>query len=55
MRGGVATTTLRGVSLAGGVDLGAEVGGSGATLREVAGENRLDERAEDQLGTTATC
>jgi hypothetical protein len=41
--------------LAGGVDLSTKVGGSGATLREVAREDGLDERAEDQLGTTATC
>lgn len=43
----MATANLRGMSLAGGVDLGAEVGGSGATLREVAGEDGLDEGAED--------
>lgn len=37
------------MGLASGVDLGAEVGGSGARLGEVAGEDWLDEGAEDDL------
>ena len=41
--------------LAGRVGLGAEVGGGGARLREVAREDGLEEGAEDDLGTTAEC
>ena len=36
------------------VSLGTEVGGCLAALREEAGEDGLDERAEDDLGTTVT-
>ena len=36
------------------VSLGTEVGRSGTTLGEVAGEHWLDERPEDNLGTTLT-
>lgn len=46
-------TDLRG--LASGVGLSAEVGGSGASLGEVAREDGLEQRAEDHLGTTAAC
>ena len=46
-------TDLRG--LASGVGLSAEVGGSGASLGEVAREDGLEERAENHLSTTATC
>ena len=41
--------------LAGGVDLGTEVGGGGARLGEVAGEDGLDEGAEDDLSTAVGC
>jgi hypothetical protein len=44
---------LGSVGLASRVDLRAEVGGSGAGLGEVAGEDGLKERAEDNLGATA--
>ena len=47
--------SLGGVGLASGVDLGAEVGSGRAGLGEVAGEDGLDEGAEDDLGTTASC
>lgn len=40
------------MGLASRVDLGAEVGGGGARLGEVAGEDWLNERAEDDLGAT---
>lgn len=43
------------MGLASGVNLGTEVSGSRAAVGEVAGENGLDERAEDQLGTTVGC
>lgn len=46
---------LESVGLASRVNLGAEIGSSGPRLREVAGEDGLDERAEDDLGTTASC
>jgi hypothetical protein len=46
---------LGSVGLASRVDLRAEVGGSGAGLGEVAGEDGLKERAEDNLGATAKC
>lgn len=41
------------VGLAGGVGLGAEVCGGGAGLGEVAGEDGVEERAEDDLGAAA--
>jgi hypothetical protein len=43
------------VGLASGVDLGAEVGSGGARLREVAGEDGLEEGSEDNLGATIWC
>lgn len=43
------------MGLAGRVDLGAEIGGGGAGFREVAGEDGLEERAEDDLGATVSC
>jgi hypothetical protein len=46
---------LGSVGLASRVDLGTEVGGGGAGLGEVAGEDGLEERAEDDLGTTICC
>lgn len=46
-------SALRSMGLASSVGLGAEVGSGGAGLREVAGEDWLDEGAEDDLGTTA--
>jgi hypothetical protein len=45
-------TDLGRMGLASGVDLSAEVGSGGAGLGEVAGEDGLDERSEDNLGTT---
>lgn len=41
------------MGLASGISLSAKVGGGGARLGEVAGEDGLEERAEDNLGTTA--
>jgi hypothetical protein len=41
------------MGLASGVDLGAEVGSGGARLGEVAREDWLHERSENDLGTTA--
>jgi hypothetical protein len=43
---------LGSVRLASRVGLGAEVGSGGARLGEVAGEDGLDEGAEDDLGAT---
>ena len=45
--------SLGSVRLAGRVGLRAEVGGGRARLGKVAGENRLEKGAEDNLGTTA--
>jgi hypothetical protein len=45
-------TDLGRMGLASGVDLGAEVGSGGAGLGEVAGEDGLEERSEDDLGAT---
>lgn len=36
------------------INLGTEVGSSGTRSREVAGEDWLDERAEDDLSTTGS-
>lgn len=55
VRGAITTAALRGMGLAGSVGLGAKVGGSRARLREVAGEDRLKERAEDDLGAARSC
>lgn len=52
VRGTITMAALRDMGLASRVGLRAKVGGSGARLREVAGEDWLDERAEDDLGTT---
>jgi hypothetical protein len=46
---------LGSVGLASRVDLCAEVGSGGAGLGEVAGEDGLEERAEDDLGATTRC
>ena len=43
---------LHGVRLGRLVSLGAKIGGSGATLGEEAGEDRLDKGTEDNLSTT---
>lgn len=43
---------LKSVGLASRINLGTEIGGSRSGLREVAGEDGLDEGAEDDLGTT---
>ena len=43
------------MGLASRVDLGTEVGSGGAGLGEVAGEDGLEERAEDDLGATVQC
>lgn len=43
------------MGLASRVDLGAEVGGGGAGLGEVAGEDWLEKRAEDDLGAAVGC
>lgn len=51
----VVATSLQGVGLASRVGLSAEVGRGGATLREVAGEDGLEEGSEDDLGTTTKC
>lgn len=40
------------MGLAGGVDLGAEVGSGRARVGEVAREDGLEEGSEDDLGTT---
>ena len=52
---GVHKRRLKSVGLASRVNLGAEIGSSGSRLREVAGEDGLNEGAEDDLGTTARC
>ena len=44
---------LQVMRLAGRIGFGAEVGSRRATFGEVAGEDGLDERSEDNLGTTA--
>lgn len=44
---------LRSMGLASGIGLSAKVGGSGARLGEVAGEDWLDEGAEDDLSAAA--
>lgn len=49
----VIAASLQSVGLASRIGLGAEVGRGGAALGEVAGEDRLEERTEDDLGTTA--
>jgi hypothetical protein len=49
----VVAASLQAVGLASRVGLGAEVGRGGAALGEVAGEDRLEEGPEDNLGTTA--
>jgi len=46
------STCLQGLVRGGRVGLGAQVGGRRAGAREVAGEDRLDEGAEDELGST---
>ena len=43
------------MGLAGGVDLGAEVGRGRARVGEVAGEDGLEEGSEDDLGTAVCC
>jgi hypothetical protein len=43
------------MGLASSVGVGAEVGSRGARLGEVAREDGLEERAEDNLGTAAIC
>ena len=48
-------SNLGSVRLAGRVGLGAEVGGGGAGLGEVAGEDGMEEGAEDDLGATSGC
>lgn len=45
-------TRLGSVGLASRVGLGAEIGSNGSGLGEIARENRLEEGAEDDLGTT---
>jgi len=44
--------SIRSQGLVSGIHLGAEVGGRRTSSRKVAGEDRLDEGAEDNLGTT---
>ena len=46
---------LGSVGLASRVNLSAEIGSSGSGLREVAREDGLEERTEDDLGTTECC
>lgn len=46
---------LGSVGLASRVNFSAEVGSSGASLGEVAREDRLEEGAEDDLSTTVGC
>lgn len=48
----VIVTALGSVGLASGVGLSTEVGSGRAGLGEVAGEDRLEEGSEDDLGTT---
>jgi hypothetical protein len=43
------------MGLARSVGVGAQVGGGGARLGEVAREYGLEERAEDDLGATVMC
>jgi len=47
------TASLQVVGLASRVGLSAEVGSGGAALGEVAGEDGLEERSEDNLGTSS--